>query len=150
MNVCPSSALRRARFILWLAGAALLLAAVFPLGGRPLIGFRYRARVDNTASVCPRRVVAQAGDHVTLDDGRVLRVIGLAPSALQAELAGCGGYVRVEDGWLRVRRALAACGNRPERGQWLTVPLIRAEQVNAYYAAPLAEARPAEEAHNGR
>ncbi len=96
-----------------------------PIGGRRIVGFNYRAVEDTEHTVCPDWVVGQSGDVIILMTGEKFPVPGIQPEDLTAMLLQSNAFVKVDraHNWLSIRKRVAACGMRPQRNQWFTVPL---------------------------
>jgi hypothetical protein len=144
LNGLTLSALKRRTKIIIAVALAAIAAVTVPIGGRTLIGFSYRAVDDTRYTVCPDEVAGQAGDVITLTTGEKFRVKGVEPEALTAMLLQSNAFVKVDraHNWLSIRKRGAACGNRPEQNQWITIPLRATERVQTYYALDVAEVEP--------
>jgi hypothetical protein len=133
---------RLAQIIIVILAAACVAVSV-PIGGRRIVGFDYRAVVDTEFTICPDRVVGQSTNVITLATGEKFRVRGVQPEELTSMLLRSNAYVRVDRTddhyWLSIRRPGTPCGMRPERNQWITIPLRATERVQTYHAEEVGE-----------
>ena len=134
---------RRTKIII-AAALGAVVAVTVPIGGRTIVGFNYRAVEDTEYTVCPDWVVGQSGDVITLTTGEKFRVRDIEPEALTAMLLQSNAFVKVDrtHNWLSIRKREGACGLRPERHQWITIPFRATERVQTYYAPEVAELEP--------
>jgi hypothetical protein len=107
---------------------ALLLSAPFVRpGGTRIVGFEYGVSVNNSATICPDRVVRQTGTTIHLADGRSFKLDGDAQQ-LAGELARAENRVFVDTAngvvYGRFRRGYCGC-SKPQNSQVITIPLIR-------------------------
>jgi hypothetical protein len=123
--------------------AMAFAAATMPIDGRRLIGFRYRAFINNQLTICPDRVVAQSADVITLSTGERFRVCDLQPRVLAPLLLQANNCVTVDrvHNWLRIREPILRCGCTCEREQWITIPLLP-EKLLIYRAADIGSVEP--------
>lgn len=117
------------RHVILIALLAVLAATPFlEYRGMRIVGFRYGVFVNNSATVAPDTVVHLDGARITLADGRAFDVTGRDAEAIAAEMTYCNSRVRVTGEDLRTMRPVEYCGfDRPQRSQWLTIPLIRVD-----------------------
>jgi hypothetical protein len=131
--------------------AAGVATVTVPIGGATLLGFSYRSVENNELTVCPDWVIAQAGDVITLTTGERFRVTDQTPEDITRALLLSNAWVKIDrsNRMMLIRRRSASCGNRPEQGKWLTIPIHAAETSQTYFADEFASIEPLPGTTNG-